>query len=240
MIPKKHPPVPPKAIPNPEWAREFRLLILSRPWLKEKLDRTRRLQEQWAYLRELVPELWDGESKGLIIDLGCGPGELLELTRQYGFDVLGVDASAGDGGMGDAWLKAARMLSERNRVPVEVKPFSTWLYSTKLENAARLINSRGSWEQMFSEYMDGPPHHEHHNATKLSWRIDDNLMNCLVGVMIRLTRILQSNGILLIHCNGSSNHQEFEPLLLKAADIAGLSGRGVLRKYKYCYKWIKP
>lgn len=38
-----------------------------------------------------------GEKRGLLLEVGCGPGWALERFREAGFNVKGLDASAVDG-----------------------------------------------------------------------------------------------------------------------------------------------
>lgn len=49
--------------------------------------------EEWAeYIRDLLYEY--GIEDGLVLDLGCGTGSITEQMAAFGYDMIGVDASA--------------------------------------------------------------------------------------------------------------------------------------------------
>src|SRR5690606_26418783 len=71
--------------PSAEW-QYAAATLLDDPWLARKVDRERRLKEHRAYMERYCAEL---DGKGLVIDIGPGPGEFLELCRAKGHDILG-------------------------------------------------------------------------------------------------------------------------------------------------------
>ena len=223
-----------------EWDRDFETLV-SDPWLREKLNRQRRIAQQLAYLTaHATPEfrIADSRPKGqVVIDLGCGPGELLEIARYYGYEIYGVDAAAGNGGMGDAYLQAASLLCSRQDIPTYRWGFAPWVRSSfpgLYKGHAALINARGSWEQMHADWMYGEPHHVHHRADLMRWKIDGTLASAMMQEFRVLHNCLHPDGCLLIHCNRAANHDEFEPLMLEAAEVVGLK---LVKQDQGLYKW---
>jgi hypothetical protein len=216
--------------------------LLADDWLRAKLDRQRRLREHRDYLREHCPNLGD-EEPGLVIDIGPGAGELLEFARNLRHATLGIDAPDGEGGMGDAYVRACEIITERRQIPVErsrlfgvvrrwkmkVEQLSPSVWTSTLSAAlgtggeAVLINSRGSLEQAFSEYMEGPPHDKHHKAANMHWRINDRLTrNAMRDFAAWVAHQLRPGGRFVAHMNGSTNTAEAETWLDRAAHNAAL------------------
>lgn len=211
--------------PNVEWQRSYDRLLIDDTWLKHKTGRKRRIAEQFSYLTANAPHVFETEP-GLVIDLGCGPGELLEICRAAGHEILGVDADdSGKGGMGWKYVQLSRLVCEKQNIPTMRLGLFGWLNDYSIERMAGravLVNARGSWEQMFAEFQDGPPHDEHHDSKKLRWRLDDALADRINLALTSLKRLLREDGLLLIACNGASNHKAFEELLANRAHAAGL------------------
>lgn len=141
---------------------------------------------------------------GLVIDVGCGPGDFLGLCREFGHPVLGLDAPDGRGGMGDFYLALCR--EERRRLGVEVDETGLQegfprLFSEHRETVA-CINARGSIEQAGADYMLGDPHDLHHNCRKLEWHREtgESFLRTFIGMA---SGMLRPGGILLIAANGS-------------------------------------
>ena len=213
--------------------------LMADPWLREKLRRDRRLREHGDYLERFVPWIADVEP-GLVIDIGPGGGELLEICRELGHEVFAIDAATGKGGMGAAYLEASRILLDAKGIPVDddgllsiVRTCEDWAV-----NAVVLMNSRGSLEQVFSDYMDGPPHDEHHVASKMTWRLGDKMTETAMRRMMNWTAFqLRPGGVFLCHLNGSTNTERAELDLDMQAIKAGLQAEYVEPKI---HRWIKP
>jgi hypothetical protein len=215
--------------PRPDWTTEWdELMHKSANWLRTKLDRTRRLREHVNYLEDNGVYLWN-LPPGSVVDLGPGGGELLEIAHACGHAAVGIDADSGDGGMGDDYLQACQLLHERQGLTVHYCGLAPILVSEELAyrqlvgvmRKCWLLNSRGSFEQMFAKHMDGDPHHLHHDAQRLSWRLDDANLHAF-GLFFDLAQsLLQPGGHLLLHCNGSHNHAPMEFILREYAKRAG-------------------
>lgn len=230
----------PLNVASDEWVRQYDHLMQD-VWLRTKLDRTRRIESQLAYLQDhAAPELnmADRTPKGkAVIDLGCGPGELLEIARYYGHEIYGVDAAGGVGGMGDAYLQASALSCERQDIPTYRWGFSSWVdtsFPALFKGRCALINSRGSWEQMHSDFMLGTPHDQHHRADLMNWSLGGQVLAAMKREFGILKSCLHPEGCILIHCNRAANHKQFEPLLLETADGWGLR---LVKQIEGLYKW---
>lgn len=191
-------------------------------WLRKKLNRTRRIKDHIQYLLSNAPELFESPA-GVVVDLGPGDGVLLEIAREAGHTPFGVDAPSGEGGMGQNYYRACQLIHNDLGLTVVRTGALNWLKAKPIENMraeakAVLINSRGSLEQIFAPHLDGPPHHLHHDASKLSWRINDKLLASDLHKMFRtVVSTLRDDGSFLIHMNGAANTCPFESLLDKVA-----------------------
>lgn len=208
-----------KPPPSPEWSAEYDRLTRDE-WLRRKTHRTRRLEEHASFLRRYAAELW--VTTGTVLDLGCGPGETLEIARELGHEIYGVDAPDGHGGMGHDYVKLSRLMQERQRIPVCQDGLLAFLAATppQLVGACLLITSRGSIEQILSEFMDGDSHEHHHECRRMTWKPEAAPM--LRAVMVSLARLLQDNGHILIHANGSKSDDWYNRTIRAAGEHAGL------------------
>lgn len=203
-----------KPVPSPEWQAEWGALMAD-PWLRRKTDRARRMAEHQAYVDKYLPEI-KTSSPGLVIDIGPGCGELLEIAQQHGHAAIGVDAPNGAGGMGDAYLKSCRLMHQRQGLNVEYMDALGWFARNRPSNVVA-ISARGSIEQVFARYMDGEPHDRHHNCRLLEWRFD-NATHCAMRAMFRtIADMLRPDGILMIHANGAKNSSEYDKQVQIAA-----------------------
>lgn len=213
------------ALPGEKHAWQDKVAELLRdPYLKGKYDRDRRLREARQYLDDFIKPI---QKIGLFIDIGPGPGELMEVARVLGFSVLGYDAPSGQGGMGDKYLELSRLLHRRQRLDVRYGGVEQFVgHSEGFAGTAAVVNLRGSIEQCFAEHLDGPPHHLHHDRRQQRWKFDDSLRAKIHWFVARIAVVLGKDGIAAIHCNGTGDEQntlEFDLLLTSAAVQAGLT-----------------
>lgn len=225
--------------PAPEgWIAEFNRLITN-PWLARKTDRIRRIREQREYLDRYIPEI-SREPPGLVIDVGPGPGELLEICRSFGHDVLGIDAPNGRGGMGDDYLELSRLMTVRQEICVRRSGFEAWVDGEHqtINGLVALINFRGSIEQAFWRYMTGDRHDLHHDCKRLSWSLTAQTRERLDVAFRQMYRMLRTNGAILIAANGSANDPDYDRLMLEAGKSSGL----VLVRHEphLLHKWRRP
>eukprot|EP00913_Durusdinium_trenchii_P013432 g12613.t1 len=208
-------------VPSPEWESRWHERMRD-AWLSQKLDRPRRLREHLDYVNRHVPCLGQ-TAPGVVFDLGPGAGELLEIARWMGHTAHGIDAESGTGGMGDEYLEACRLIWERQQLSVSLCGGARFFDEPQPATAIGqtvLINSRGSLEQSFSQHLIGPPHDAHHDARRMSWRIDADLREAFNKMFQCAARLLRPEGLLLIHANGARNGAQADELLRRRPRVA--------------------
>lgn len=202
--------------------------MLGDPWLAKKVDRNRRLAEHSQWLEQNAPAVFSSPPPGgasAFLDIGCGPGESLEIARANCWDAVGIDACAGDGGMGYDWLLFCEIRWEQQELDViQVDSLVRWLSTPRDCEAFAIIVCRGAIEQIFSAYMDGVPHHVHHDAKRMRWRIEDKLVRQHIRRFAHWTaKLLATGGRLAVHFNGSQNHDDAAEVWRAAWVEAGLA-----------------
>lgn len=209
--------------PSIQWHDREQELLLDK-WLARKVDRNRRVGEHLRYVLRHCPQIRTVEP-GLVIDVGPGPGELLEIARALGHEHQGIDAPDGVGGMGDKYVEYSRMMHQRQGLAVDYKGFLAWLEDPPIGNRAVLINLRGSIEQSLCDFMTGDPHHEHQDCKQLEWEFGERLVATVDKMCSVFRSLLRDDGCVLIHCNGSASVGErlFDALLDHTAARAGFA-----------------
>lgn len=208
-------------------------------WAAEKLDMKRRRLDLIHYIDTYLPEL---KSKpGLVIDIGCGPGDFLGLCKDLKHTVLGIDAPNGKGGMGESYLKLCRERRKEFGVPVNEYGirgfFRDAALISKFAGKAVCINMRGSIEQCFSDYMVGPSHDLHHDCHLLNWN-KGTAPTWFTLLMETVATLLRPGGVLLIHANGTKDSDEWYD---NAIQEAAFGAELVLVKHvpPVLHKWEK-
>lgn len=203
--------------------------LLKNDYIQRKCaNREKRIKDIKNYINSLAPEILSESNRNLsnlfIIDIGPGPGELLEVARDHGYNHLGYDALIDDCEMGNEYIRYSYLMSKRQNLNIKYCDFYNSIGNLNIpENSTALINSRGSIEQVFRSHLEGVPHKQHKDAQQLSWIIDDNLDQKLTLMFKEFYKILVTNGVILIHGNGAKNVDEYHNLLVKVvASIDGL------------------
>lgn len=207
-----------------EWNAAWSSLMRGDSWLARKTDRTRRLMEHCEYVQKWLPEL-SVAPKGYVIDVGPGMGETLEIARLMGHVGIGVDAPDGDGGMGDKYLWASRLMHQRQGLNVAYAGFLDWLCeenNSQLSRCCVAINFRGSVEQVFSRFMAGEPHDKHHQAAQMEWVWAGECESEARRMFAVMADLLRDDGVIVIHANGSRNVEEYNVRFKRYAEDSGL------------------
>jgi SAM-dependent methyltransferase len=200
---------------NKEWDEKFSSLMTDN-FLSRKYNRARRLNDHLGYLQKLAPEVLLNENSGsYVVDIGPGPGELLEICRALGYKTKGFDAKLEDCEMGRPYLELSMLMSERQDLDIDYCGFENTFCSMPIENDSTfLVNSRGSIEQVFKRHLEGVPHKIHHDASRLAWTFSDDMRNDFLDLFKSVYRILVQGGIFLIYGNGSSNIGEYHDFIM--------------------------
>ncbi len=236
----KHRLLPLKLNQSVKWDEEYNYLMMD-PWLKKKLARDSRLKEHYDYIDQYLPEIKTARP-GLVIDLGPGCGELLEIARTYRHDILGIDAKTGVGGMGDKYLRVSQLMTQRQKIPVEYVGFFEWIgesqASCNLTSGVVAINSRGSIEQMYHNHMIGEPHDRHQCCSKLAWNITGTLKDEFIRMFRVFWTLLRPGGVVRIYANGAQNTNEYDKLIRECSKTSGL--KLIANESDRLHKWVKP
>lgn len=184
---------------------------MSDHYVSKKYNRQKRINDKVAYIDSYFIEIKNG---GSVLDLGPGPGEFMEVCREYGLDIYGIDAKEFDSEMGNEYLRLSQLMAERQQLNI--------LYDGVLDlinkNGALpfkdksfdFINCQGAIEQIFKVYLEGEPHIKHKNCNLLSWKIDDDFRKEFRMFLLEIYRLLKEGGICLVYGNGAKNVQAYD------------------------------
>ena len=197
-------------------------LLSENQWLREKINPARRRHDHKAYIQKNFPELAKGMPQKRFLDIGCGPAESLMVVKDNGHVAMGIETPIGTGGMGDDYVSYAIRNHILNDLNVIYGPALKAVREIQ-EDSFDCVNMRGSLEQCFAVCMKGRPHHEHHNASLLEWDMPAASL-ALFRFGSAVAHMLSGRGRIVIHANGSRNHSDFKPVLVKEFAAAGING----------------
>ena len=189
--------------------------LLKNDYIARKCDRSRRIKDQLDYIEKYGKELLNNkETDKLVVDIGPGPGEFLEVCRFLGYKSKGFDARLDDCEMGKEYVLFSSLMSRQQELDIEYIGFENILSSLPFEDSSTyFVNSRGSIEQVFKDFLLGVPHRVHKKASYLCWSITDDLKNTFVAFLKEIERILEPGGVFLIFGNGAMNTPDYDSLI---------------------------
>ncbi len=173
--------------------------------LREKLNMKRRNTELHKYINTFLSEIKNVSDKKnkYIIDLGPGPGDFLEISRNLGFKIKGYDAKLDSiKGMGMDYVNLCAMYAKEKNIPIEYCNFEETGFSGIEDDSVYLINSRGSFEQIFSKYLLGIPHYKTHLCNQ-EWSHTEEMYHRFKTFFSNCSKKLIKNGIVFIAFNGT-------------------------------------
>jgi hypothetical protein len=199
---------------------EMDSLLEADDWLR-KIDRSRRIGEMRHYIDKFVPEIKDRAMYGFL-DIGPGPGEMIELAMGWAMDAYGWDAETPEGGMGSNYLRYS-MLSHLYR-GLDVTYCNDFApIQSRFNGSLSVINLRGSIEQVLASCLNGSPHDEHHDCRKLTWDLKRGREGLSKFLRCMRASLFDTNGILMIAANGASNTDWYDRVLMSLAEPCGFS-----------------
>jgi hypothetical protein len=209
------------------WQAKYDKLMKDK-YLKGKYNRTRRIAEKRKYLNEITPEIKRKRNQDkLILDIGPGPGEFLEVCREMGHRVIGIDAKIDDCEMGNEYIQLSEMMTKRQGIDVHYIGLDNYLQMPQEEEglsadliktgSVYYINMQGCIEQCFKDYMTGPPHRETKKASGLSWYIE-KAEPMIFAMFTEFNRILEDGGYITIWANGAKNSPKYDDMILRVLD----------------------
>lgn len=199
-------------IPRNDWKDEYED-VLSDDYVSKKYNREKRLTKKLAYIKNYLPEFYNDIQNGIIVDLGPGPGEFLELFREKGYSAIGFDTKIGDSYMGDEYLKISRLMVERQRLDVRYVGVETLLNFPFEDGEVLLVNSQGSIEQIFKEFLIVKPCKIHKDYRRISWDMSDKMIERITNFFKEIYRILKKDGVCLIYGNRTKNNKPYANLI---------------------------
>jgi len=175
--------------------------------LENKLNMKKRNIDLYNYINLYLPDLknlpLEYKQDKYVIDLGPGPGDFLEICRKYGFKIKGYDAKLDSiKGMGMNYVNLCAIYAKEKNIPIDYCNFEETGFKGIEDNSVFIINSRGSFEQIFNKYLLGIPHHETHKSNQ-EWSHTKEMYERLRDFFMNCSNKLVKNGILLIAFNGT-------------------------------------
>ena len=237
--------IPLRPIPRSDWQVDYDRLMRD-PYLAKKYNRQTRLREHFAFIQANAGELLTrppGDT-GTIVDVGSGPGEALEIFHSVGWNTLGIEASTGEGGMGDGYLQLSKLLHERQKIEVNYTGGPAFFHTLHNEQIFRdlvLVLFRGSWAQCWAKHVGGPPHHINHDCTQQYWIWSDELFADWSRAFRAMFAHLRPGGHVLIAANRlgeQSNQQRYDKEITSVAKAAGFES--IATEDSYIHKWRRP
>jgi SAM-dependent methyltransferase len=230
-------------VPSTDWLAAY-LEVLNDRYVRSKYDRQERMAEKQQYTDDYCPEVRK-KMPGLVVDIGPGPGEWLEIVRHHGNHIYGVEAATGVGGMGNRYLQLSRLLHDRQDILCEyggLEIYQRRLDSPSVEKSPSIsfINFQGSWAQCFAQFVNGPPHHLHHDVRRQRWNFTAELEQEWIATFTILRRALLPGGRILIAANRlgpKTDHPKYAMKIKAAAKAAHL--KLILDHADYVHKWQK-
>jgi hypothetical protein len=198
---------------------EMQKLLASNDWLRRKVDRQRRVRELRKYSDDYLPEMKTSALYGFL-DIGPGPGELIELAMANSMDGYGWDAETPEGGMGDDYLRFCRMSHDMRGLDVTYCNDFHGIQA-KFNKSLAIINSRGSIEQVLASCMNGEPHDKHHDCRKLAWDMKRGYDGLMKFMRVMHNSLLIGRGVLMIAANGASNVAWYDKVIMEIGDEVG-------------------
>lgn len=207
-------------VPNPEWQAQYDKLMQD-PYLAKKYNRERRISDHKKYINNCTPEIKRCTGKN-VLEIGPAMGEWLELCREYGHNVFGIDAVVTDNEMGNEYAQMSKLMTERQGIQVLYIGFDQYL-QMDLEYRQGVIpnftvfyiNLRGCIEQVFKQHMTGPPHKQTKDCSQLAWNETRETWDAFYSMFEEFDRILEDGGYIYSWANGSKNNPVYDNYMLE-------------------------
>lgn len=230
-----------KKIPYSGWLEKYNRLMKDE-YLSKKYNRKRRIKDKRKFMGEHTPELKRCRGK-VVLDIGPGPGEYLEICRDLGHTGIGIDAKITDSEMGNEYMKLAQLMRDRQKLDIDYTGFDTCLNCIAPDvlmpppRSVFYIVSQGSIEQCFKDYMEGVPHRETKDASQLRWKNEPATWKIFKKMFEEFNRILEPGGFVVIWGNGSKNNDIYDKMVRQIAK--GASFKLIEKKSLRFHKWQK-
>jgi len=199
-------------VPGNDWQGRYDDLMLD-PYIRKKCNRERRLKEKFKYIDRFLPEVI--KKPGLVLDIGPGPGEFLEICRYYGNDVIGVDAKMDDCDMGVNYIQYSNLMAIRQNLDIAYtgNPIEFMKSCAPFD----FINAQGSIIMMFIDCVEGGEKLKEHKDTRLvKWKETPDTKLTFRLFLESCMRSLYGGGQVLLYANGCGNTPWYNDAMLSA------------------------
>ncbi len=227
-------------VPNSTWQQEYNLLT-SDPYVKKKYNRTNNINRFNHWVSNYLPEVKTGGK--VVMDIGPGFGEFLEICRSYGNEVSGIDASMDViSVMGNEYMRCAKLMTERQKLDVLYYGFDKLIEEGGIkypDNHIDIINSVGCFEMMFKKFHIGEDLNKHRNTSLVSINPTDECKEYLLKIFREMYRVLKINGCFIIYFNTIKNMKEFSDFMVSSVNnnVGGL--KLVKAENNLIFKFVK-
>lgn len=217
---------------SPHWQRQFDELLAGSTYLQEKYNRERRLVDKAEYI-DTYCRILHGQPHGTVVDVGCGPGEFLELCRARGWTIFGIEAPVPAAcGMGDKYHELSRLMCARQHVPVDWSGIHSVCDDLATGNCPRLAervalwNFQGSWGLCWARHLIGTrPMNQPWKAPSLSWDIGGELIKRWTAALAIMRDTLLPDGAIVVVDNQYGDRESMDRYcrgMIRAGGLAGL------------------
>jgi len=203
-------------VPSQEWQNQYDEAMRD-SYVKQKYNRDKRIREKLDYIAKYCQEIRHGNNSR-VLDLGPGPGEFIEICRYYGLDAFGIDACPNQNEMGFQYGKLSQLMAVRQGLAISydgVDPSKKRVFDFD-DFMFGFVNSQGSIEQIFQDFLEGVPHRHHKNCNLLRWKTDQNTKDALLHFIEEVARILVPKGVFLVYGNGAQNVRQYNDMFMNA------------------------
>lgn len=204
-------------IPRANWQQEYDKLMQDN-YLKHKYNRNRRIKDLRKFMGSCTPELKHCTKKR-VFEIGPAFSEYLEICREKGHYVSGVDAPIEDCDMGDEYIRLSRLMTERQKIKVAYIGLQAWVDKEEhAENEFFYIVSRGAINQCYKEHLLGPSHKITKKSNLQSWDMSEALWKKFEKLFYVINHVLEDGGYFYCWANGSANDPMYDHLVLRTLE----------------------
>ena len=195
--------------PTTKEAEDFIVELFKDPWLRNKANRVREMNEVHDCLRLYLKELMEGNKK--FLDIGCGFGLFLEMSRFYNNEPVGVYYDPKTQVLN--YYQYAQLMFERQ----DLKAHDVDIYDVLLNRNYAIFNDIGIKDIDVINCKKTINLIFMHHFKNKKWIIDSNLSEMFNRFFELCNVILSEKGIILITPLSSENGKEYSKVLVSSA-----------------------
>ncbi len=208
--------------------------LIKDPWIQNKVERNKRMEEKLRYVSKYIPEVMNGGYK--VLDIGTGPGEFLEVIRSFNCQAVGINPPENH-----RWydilesdltkihedrIKKYNVFSKINILRQKLDALTFDMYDCIMNGNKELekmkfniINCQDAINLILIKHYDlnfTIDNYKNKN-TFGKWIINDDFNNCINKIISFFDRILMPNGAIVIVALASSNDKKYSKTITNVA-----------------------